>query len=492
MRDDTLSFWLEIPEETTTVEFKRLVGDKIVSKILETIVAMANTDGGCIVVGIDDPEKTTLAGEARVYGIEENLEKFDEIKRGFARIMPGIAIDWPPQYIATDDGAKHVAIIEVPKSSQYLYQFNGRAYVRLNKGNKELTAHESIQYAYVRGFEHADSETAEVDLTLLNTTAYQSWAEARELNNRPIEEVLFATGLARHDKMKNMLPTRAAVMLFAEFPSSLMRTKCAIRILVYSGTIERYEAVPNLLQTPITIDGPTIQVIAQAQSTVLTLLRTGVRVPSGFVTTYAIPERAVKEAITNAVIHRDYHTKRDIEIRIFEDRLEIDSPGLFPYNITRRNIGRVRAEGYRNDLLVKHLREFPQPPNLDQNEGIPAMRSAMRAQNLYPPLFFVTKDSIQVVLWNEVESTEWEKLQDYLLKHQYVRNEVARKVTGIIQSQDMTRRFGQWVRQGLLVRIPSDPNVRRNVRYKLSDTAHLSTDDEKDSPDRASATEANK
>ena len=60
--------------------------------------------------------------------------------------------------------------------------------------------------------------------------------------------------------------------------------------------------------------------------------------PTGFTTRYRIPERAVKEAITNAIIHRDYYIKRDIEIRIFEDRLEVESPGLLPYNITSRNI----------------------------------------------------------------------------------------------------------------------------------------------------------
>jgi ATP-dependent DNA helicase RecG len=56
------------------------------------------------------------------------------------------------------------------------------------------------------------------------------------------------------------------------------------------------------------------------------LLRSGIKIPSGFTTKYLIPERAIKEAITNAVIHRDYYIKRDIELRIFEDRVEIESP----------------------------------------------------------------------------------------------------------------------------------------------------------------------
>lgn len=145
----------------------------------------------------------------------------------------------------------------------------------------------------------------------------------------------------------------------------------------------------------------------------MTLLQTGIRVPSGFKTVFAIPERAVKEAITNAVIHRDYHTKRDIEIKIFEDRVEVESPGLLPLNITPANIGYERAHGYRNDLLVKHLREFPDPPNLDQNEGIRAMRKVMNESGLYPPIFIKypdLQDAVRVVLLNEQAPSAWEKI----------------------------------------------------------------------------------
>ncbi len=70
---------LNISEETQTIEFKRLYGDKVVRKIIQTIVAMANTDGGTIIFGIDDPEKTNLKGADRILGIEENKELFDEV-----------------------------------------------------------------------------------------------------------------------------------------------------------------------------------------------------------------------------------------------------------------------------------------------------------------------------------------------------------------------------------------------------------------------------
>lgn len=193
--------------------------------------------------------------------------------------------------------------------------------------------------------------------------------------------------------------------------------------------------------------------------------------PSGFKNVYRIPERAIKEAITNAVIHRDYYMKRDIEIKIFEDRVEVESPGLFPYNITRNNIGWVRAEGYRNDLLVKHLREFPSPPNLDQNEGVRAMREEMSVKNLYPPIFLtypLYQDSVKVVLLNEHRPTEWEKLSAYLVENKYISNEQARKITGVVQRDKMSYMLRRWVEQGLLIQILPPTGFKKGTRYKLN------------------------
>lgn len=198
--------------------------------------------------------------------------------------------------------------------------------------------------------------------------------------------------------------------------------------------------------------------------------------PTGFKNVYQIPERVVKEAITNAVIHRDYHMKRDIEIKIFEDRVEVISPGLFPYNITRTNIGLVRAEGYRNDLLVKHLREFPSPPNLDQNEGVRAMKQEMRAQNLYPPIFLtypLYQDLVKVVLLNEYSPSEWEKISSYLSEKKYITNEQAREITGVVHRDKMAKMLKKWVNQGLLIQIIPLSGFVKGTKYKLSDSSEM-------------------
>lgn len=467
---------LSIPEESQYIEFKRLDGKSVVKKILETIVALVNTEGGKIILGVDDPEKTSLKGVDRVFGIEENPELYDEVSQHLENIHPSIGTLISSEEIEVTS-EKTIIIIHVSKSKEYLYSYLKKAYIRKRKSNLLLDPSQILTFSYAKGFSHADKELVEdVHFSLLDTQYYKDWMNSpqRRLSHVSIEDNLLSVGLARYNDHGVILPTRAAVLLFSEHPTYLMETKSAIRIFQYLGKKESITDKPNLLAKPITIEGPLIDLIARAHQEVLHLLQDGIMVPSGFVTKYKIPERAIKEAITNAIIHRDYHIKKDVEIRIFEDRVEIESPGLFPFNITKSNIGKVRSEGYRNHLLVKHLREFSSPPNLDQNEGIRAMRNEMFRNNLYPPVFVTYPDldtSVKLILTNEIKPSEWEKIYDYLVNHhpQYLDNPKAREITGTVQRDRMSQILRSWVDQGLLERIPRDLNVKKHVRYKLSE-----------------------
>lgn len=462
---------LHFPAENRWLEFKRIGSGKndVIEKTLQSMVALANTEGGLIVCGVDDPEKSPHKGEDRVFGIEENLELFDELMREISKISPPIPDLLSPLYINVPGKKVRIAVFNVPKAVDQFRSINKHVYIRLEKGNKLLTPQEIIQLSYAKGFNRADRELVLVDFNLLKTSFYEMWRKKRGISDDNISILLEKTGLARKQN-GDLQPTRAAVLLFAEFPNDLLDTKCSVRIFQYEGKSEIIKETPNLLATPININGPLIKQINDAHQLVLRLLQTGVRVPSGFVTQYHIPERAVKEAITNAIIHRDYHTKRDIEIRIFEDRIEVESPGLLPFNITPANIGYVRASGYRNDLIVKHLREFPDPPNLDQNEGVRAMRSVMHDANLYPPLFTgypIISDGLRVILYNEKAPGEWDKVSHYLAKNPVINNSIAKDLLGIKDTVKISKWFNKWVKKGLLFKIVPNSGAKRNVQYRL-------------------------
>ncbi len=475
---------LSIPFESRTIEFKRLGSrNETVEKTLQSIVAMANTDGGIIILGVDDPQKSNAKGLDRIFGIEENPELYDELGQNVKKISPPISSIWPPELIDVPGKNVRIGWLTVPKVTDHFRSIENHVYIRGERGNKRLSPQEIVHFAYVKGFERADTELVEVNIDLLKTIYYEAWRRKRGIEEDEIRIILEKTGLAKKDNKGKLLPTRAAILLFAEYPNDLMDTKCTIRVFQYEGNLETVKETINLIGTPKTIGGPVIRQIKEAHEYVLTLLRTGIRVPSGFVTQYQIPERAVKEAITNAVIHRDYHTKRDIEVKIFEDRIEIESPGLLPFNITPSNIGLVRAGGYRNDLIVKHLREFPDPPNLDQNEGVRAMRQTMSEANLYPPIFVtypILQDSLRVIFRNENAPTEWDKISYYLSKNKYIKNEIARQILNIHDTSMVSKLLTRWTNQGLLAKIVPREGAKRNTVYRLPST------DEKTllSPDR--------
>lgn len=464
---------LSISTESETIEFKRLGDeDKIVQKTLRSIVAMTNTYGGIIVLWIDDPEKSKFKDHAKIFGIEENPENYDEIIRLSASIIPSISIS--PQELFDEISQKTIILLRIPASGDQLRCINGETRIRLKKGNKRLeTPQEIIKYSYAKWFTKADHELVDVDWDLLDTSYYESRKKSRNLNETDITKALFQTWLARKDGQGIIKPTRAAVLLFALYPTTIMDTKCTVRVYQYTGNLEHFQEVPNLIWTPQTLDGPIIKCIEDAHKYVLLLLRTWVRMPwSGFVNSYQIPERAIKEAITNAVIHRDYFIKRDIEVCIFEDRIEITSPGLLPYNITPKNIGFVRSDHYRNDLIVKHLREFPSAPNLDRNEWVKAIRNEMKASWLYPPIYLTyphlsVLDSVRVVLLNESTPTEREKVSQHLQEHTSIDNRTAREILHIHDTVRMSEKFKKRVKLWMLRRVPEDPKVKK-VKYILN------------------------
>ncbi len=474
--DQLIASILAVAHESKTIEFKRIAGKKVVSKLLETVVAMTNADGGHIFIGIDDPEVSDTASRSRVIGIEEDEENFDMFVQGLADIMPRLIDEQAIDLVQDPQSGKTVAIVKILKATRSFHRLGKRVFIRQNRGNRELSPDEYADMLYAKGFKKADGELVEgVAFDLLETQWFERWRKERDLEGSP-EEILRKVGLAAEDSSGRLLPKRAAVLLFAEFPDSLMaECRCAVRIFRYKDTAGDHGDRPDLLSTPINLEGPAIKLIRDAQKRMLDILASGVRVESGFVNEYTIPERAIKEAVTNAIIHRDYHIKKDIEIRIYENRVEVVSPGMLVYNITLQNMGIERAEDYRNDLLVKHLREFPEPPNLDANEGVSAIRNEMQARKLYPPAYLTwpTEDElglkyyVKVKLLNESAPDEWTKVESYLKENNYINNPKAREITGVVQMVAMSKMLQKWLAQGLIEKVINGSKSPRDTKYKL-------------------------
>lgn len=465
--DDLIAKLVSLPE-SVSLETKRVSG-KMVGKALEALCAFANTDGGTLALGVEDPAKAQ--GMDRLYGLVENPEAVDEFRRKtLTHLLPAVdGLRWIRLACRLRDGTDgHVLLLVVPPSPKVHSILEDGTWTRLDASNREMTATEITELSYRRGVISAESEPVPVPLDLLETDTWQRFASNRGFLSGDIGDRLYRIGLAKRTGGE-LQPVRAAVLLFAEEPGGLLaaqQTRADVRVFHYRGNRIEPGAVPNLLKPPKTISGPIPQQIAQASIAVLDELAAGLTLAaSGFKTVHRYPERVIKEAITNAVIHRDYRMNRDILIRVFDNRIEIESPGLFPGTITPANVGKAGSFA-RNPLIARNLREFPEPPNVDAGEGVRMMFAEMRTANLFPPFFSEIRDTAQasvlVTLRNEERPPVWEQVSDWIDRHGFLGNSDLCQIAEVdtLKASKMLKR---WVEQGVLLK--DDTGGKRHTIY---------------------------
>ena len=462
--DDPLIDHLLSMPESRGFECKR-IGK--VDKLLESVVAFANSDGGVLALGLEDPDKAR--GRDRVYGIQPRPMNWDELRRKLrSRITAPDQLPVTHSEIGCTlrDGSRgSIILLRIQKSSRVHSIVDNGTFVRLLKGNKELTATEITDLCHARGVVSAESRLENIDFELLETDDWRAYARNRRLTRR-IDQAMFHLGLAKKDAQGDLRPTRAAVLLFAEEPSGLLAGKAAVRVFHYRGPKMSTDPNTNLVRKPLTIGGPLIRQIADARQAVINELAGGIQFgPLGFEIVQKYPVRVIAEAITNAVIHRDYRLPTDVMIRLFSDRIEVESPGLFAGPVTPANIGRVGPHN-RNSLIVQHLREFPDPPNLDAGEGVHMMFGTMWKAGLYQPLYMtrprIDREAVVVYLLNQNRPTLWEQVNDHIDKNGTIRNSEVRRLMGTDDTLAASKQLRRWVEQGLL--IVANPEAGKNVR----------------------------
>lgn len=454
--------------ESQQLETKRVSG-KMVAKALETICAFANTRGGWLVLGVEDFAKAQ--GVDRLYGLKENPEAVDELLRKLnTHLLPAVegiqTVRVPCQLRDGSDG--YLLTLKIPVSDKVHSILDDGTWTRGEASNRELNASEITELAYRRGVRSAESEPVDVDFDLLNSETWRLFLQGRGLLTGDIKDQLYRLGLAKKVG-SDLRPVRAAVLLFADEPGALLAatgTRADVRIFHYRGNTVETGEVPNLKKPPKTISGSLYRQIGETYAYLLNELADGLTLAkSGFQTIHRYPERVIKEAITNSIIHRDYRLNRDIHVRIFDNRIEVVSPGSFPGKITAANIARAGSFA-RNPLIARNLREFPEPPNIDAGEGVRMMFNLMQSSNLFPPFYRESREQVQeavtVSLINEERPPIWQQVNDWIDRNGPIANADLCHIANLdtLKASKMLKR---WVEQGVLVADPS--RAKRNMVY---------------------------
>jgi ATP-dependent DNA helicase RecG len=152
------------------------------------------------------------------------------------------------------------------------------------------------------------------------------------------------------------------------------------------------------------------------------------------------------------VLHRDYSIPADIQIRIFDNRVEIESPGRLPGHVTAKNI--LNEQFARNPKLVRIINKFPDPPNKDVGEGLNTAFEAMEKLRLKPPQIEERDNAVLVTLRHESLGSPEQIVMDYLRTHDEITNSIGRDLTGIKSENTMKEVFYRLRDRGMLEQVP--------------------------------------
>lgn len=408
------------------------------SKLSRTISAFANTNGGDIYLGISHTEdKNEYFWDGFIN--EEQMNDFITMIDNMFSSYEDYSLE---TYQNCNDNTLILHII-IGKTSKIIYASDNKAYIRQGVQNIPCDTDEKILRLHLdKGLASFEDEYTQATFDELKSSSILSnFLSKVSPTTTPYD------WLRRQKVMdSNARIAVAGVLLYDECPQATLPKQSAIKILRYHT--DEVEGTRETLDEgfPVTIEGDIYTLIHESVKKTKEIVEQPGVVGKEDIEAKEYPEVTLHEIITNAVLHRDYSIKKDIQIRIFTNRIEIESPGKLPGHITLDNI--MQEQCARNPKIVRLIAKFPSPPNKDVGEGLNTAFNAMTKMQLKQPQIKTTDTSVLVVIRHErladAETVVW----DYLQTHSTISNSIARSLTGITDANKMKYVFNRLKDQG--------------------------------------------
>jgi|GEM_PF-182526 len=365
---------------------------EIAHDIADTLCAMANADGGELVVGMEDDG--TVSG---VPHTEDKVSLLLGVPKDRNYVSPPLPCH--AEAIVSQNG-KRLLRFEVDWSPDVHLLADSRCLLRVRDRNEPFDKDKvkALKEAKTQGlFERtfpAGAHIADLDEALLTTFAekFSSGSAPRDV----LSQFRLIEGRNGH-----AVPTLAALLLFGREPGR-WHDRCGIDFVRWEGKVRKSGADLNITKR-FRVEAPLAVLLDKAFEAIKPFIRERQQLHDlFFVEKLEYPTFAWQEAIVNAVAHRDYSIRGlGIEVWMFDDRMEIRSPGLPPAPVTLDALAKCRhVHCSRNPLLVRTLTSLGYMREL--GEGVPRMFDEMERAGCYPPRFEAIANAVvRVTLRNE-------------------------------------------------------------------------------------------
>ena len=402
--------------ETQTLELKS-AEKGCPTRLYDSLSSFSNQDsGGVIVFGVDEAQGYREVG---VYDAQDIQKKINE---QCLQMEPVVR----PILTVVEKEGKSFAAAEIPgidiAERPCYYKGKGRlrgSYIRIGDSDEPMTEYEIYSYeAYRKKYQDDIREVTRASLQALDKTALDKYIillkegkpKLAAMDEKSIYELMSVT--------HNHNVTLSSVLLFSPYPQAYFPQFCITAVVVPGKEVGEVDSDGARFLDNARIEGTIPEMLEEAISFVKRNMRkktiinpaTGKREDR---TDY--PITAVREAILNALVHRDYsiHTEgMPIQILMFEDRMEIRNPGGIYGRMSIDQLGKVQADT-RNPVLALALEVLDITEN--RYSGIPTIRREMKAYNLVPAEFSDERGNFVVKFYKKTleNSTEENNLIEF-------------------------------------------------------------------------------
>lgn len=420
------------------------------AKLTKLLSAFANADGGELFVGILNSGASPVirwSGFADVESANGHIQAFEQF-------FP-LGTHFKYQFLKSERLSGLLLHCEILKTPDIRAASDGVIYLRRGAQSLPQATEEQIsRLKFNKGISSYEDHLVKVDV-------------AEVANSKPVIEFMIDNiptaeplpWLKKQQLVDGDRPTVAAVLLYAEEPQAAL-PKSGIKIYRYqtSGTGTRATLIGN----PISIEGHLYSLIAKAVSSTVDMVEKLSVMGRAGLEKVSYPRESIHEIVTNAVLHRDYSLNDDTHIRIFENRIEVQSPGVLPAHVTVENILEERFA--RNQRIVRLINKYEDPPNKDVGEGLNTAFEAMRKLKFRDPVIEQLDGSVKVTLRHEKLASPEEIICEFLKSNPEINNSKAREITFIGSENSVKRIFNKMIKSKMIERIPDRPQARTGYR----------------------------
>lgn len=371
-------------------------------RLYDTISAFSNQDsGGVFVFGLDETAHFAKTGVYDAQDLQKKVMEYCEQMTPVVRPVFTVCDEAGMVFVAAE--IPPVDVAERPCFKTAKGRLKG-SYIRVGDADKPMTEYEVYSYEAFRKKYRDDIRPVEgATPQALEAAAVQDYLALKQkarpnLAQLPPEQQQLLAGLTRDGQV-----TMTALLLFGVYPQAFFPQLRINASCVPDTEMGAVDAAGNRFTDTRGIEGTLPDMLEGALAFVRGNMRVATRIDPLTGERQDRPQypmEAVREAVLNALVHRDYslHTEgMPIQLVMYTDRLEIVNPGGLYGRLTVDQLGSAQPDT-RNPMLVTAMETLGKTEN--RYSGIPTIRRSMQKQGLPPPQFVNDRGAFKVVLYN--------------------------------------------------------------------------------------------